>query len=287
MERRYEPGRRQYGQRYEPGRRQYRERGRSYRPDGEEYRILYQDIKPEERVRFMKDKKEFKGEDDNSPRQSSYYWFPNKDSQIKWYTDPYYRITPFDKYNRNFYHYKKACPKEIYRRYEKLQRASIIPYIKYKGLKYWLLGSFNDYPEVKTDFGGKCDQENTANMCSIRELSEETRGVLSGPIEEAIKDGLSIVYRGRNIDNRYTFFILVDVSNRLDALNKIQTNIEKAAINDPKGEEFGPIGFYRDTELFKGTDHKSGEKIYTTFALTDFINNIKRSKRKGNPLYDY
>ena len=212
------------------------------------------------------------GKNDNSPRVNWGIWFKNKATQIRWYTDPYFSNT------NNIYWYKEIKPETINNSidsYEKLVRSSFIPYIRINNKKYWLLGSFVDFPEIKVDFGGKCHIKEDPINCAIRELKEETFGVLVDPINKALKDNRATIFKGFNENNRYkdrrVIFILVDMTNRLDELDKIQSDIYNLTPKNNK-EKFGSLGFYSERDIYKGKDSNTGEQIYTSYALTDFIN---------------
>lgn len=209
---------------------------------------------------------------DRSPRVNWGMWFKDKRTQIRWYTDPTFRP------KNNILRYRKLQNPEKYinNRSEKLSRASYIPYIKdEEGEKYWLLGSFHDFPEIKVDFGGQCERFETALDCATRELGEETHQILTPDIISIIVgDGKYDVYRGYNTSGVVKIFIMLDITDRLDDLDEVQRRIDIATPADER-EKFGPLGFYQERELFKGLDHKNNTKIYTSLALTDFIRNYK------------
>ena len=251
-------------------------------------------------------RKNILGKNDQSPRLNWKTWFKNKPTQIRWYTDP--DFTSGD----NNYDYVRV-PTDNIKNYEKLIRASFIPYIVNNGEKYWLLGSFFDFPEIKVDFGGKCHhshnhnqshnqtqsqmnqpqhqtqsqmnqpqhqtQPETPTECAARELREETRGVLNAPLLETLANkDLVTIYKGytkddsnKNTDNR-TVFILINMTDHLSELDEIQKKIDSS--KNITNEEFGPLGFYKESNVYRGFDSNE-EPLYTSFALTDFINWIR------------
>lgn len=217
------------------------------------------------------------GLDDNSPRVNKFTWFKNKATQVSWYTDPTFRD------GAHTYTYREINPQEIYQtnRNEKIVRSSYIPYIKSDNdTIYWLLGSFHDLPEIKDDFGGKCERNESPERCATRELNEETLGVLTSSVKKALKTGKVRVIKGKNRNNskyhknKVVYFTLVDMTNLLEDLDAIQEKIKTAS--PITGETFGPLGFYRLDKLYSFRDHKTDERISTAFSLTDLIKNLRR-----------
>lgn len=214
---------------------------------------------------------------DDEPRISGGKLFMNKNIQYKWYTDP-----TFSKGNHT-YNYKKIKPENIYSRVEKrekLKRASYIPYIINKNNdNYWLLGSFHDFPDIKTDFGGACEYYESPNDCATRELKEETQNVLMEPIKNAIIEGKVTVFKGYNKNprsNDVVIFIMVNIDGNFEMLDDIQATIntkfrEKFAKKKPGLDDlFGPLGFYKEYNMFHFRDN-NGVPLHTAFNFTDFI----------------
>lgn len=158
--------------------------------------------------------------DPNGPRINGEHWFENKEAQINWYTDPWLR-------RKRFSYYEKVDPLIVSNRpFPRLNRSSYVPYIKTRsGKRYWLLGSFHDMPEIKTDFGGRCyewdkiknqriKQEKYAINCATRELKEETHGVLTKPILDTAKNDKKVTtYKGTDKrDGAKTIFTFVNMS---------------------------------------------------------------------------
>ena len=228
------------------------------------------------KVVYRKHEKDFEGKNDFSPRQNYHEWFPNKKTQIKWYTDPVFHSHNVNNKDNNLYRYKRVSPDEIYKFQPKVRRSSYIPYIVDKSEIYWLLGSFIDFPEIKVDFGGKCNEKKPYD-CSTRELKEETHGVLVKPIHQALKDNRATVFKGTNKKGATTFFIMVNMTDHLDELDEIQKEINIASVYKPvvTDEDFGPLGFYNEKDIYKGVDRKTGKNIYTAFTLTDFISKFR------------
>jgi hypothetical protein len=209
--------------------------------------------------------------DKRQPRVNEWTWFENEDTQIKWYTDPKFRdiknLLTYEIVNINYINDKNNIVK----------RSSYIPYIVNKGERYWLLGSFYDFPQIKVDFGGKCNtrRRETGYECATRETNEETSDVLTDYILPQINNiDLVRVYRGYNRSSPAdgsNLFIMIDMTNNIDSLDVINNKIDLAWTEkpDPKSETFGPLGFYSELDILTG-------KILTSFALTDFINNFKK-----------
>ena len=213
------------------------------------------------------------GYDDESPRVNGNLWFKNKPTQIDYYTDPDFAGAG------NRYSYQIINPmtlNETIDQNETLVRSSFIPYIIIDEQIYWLLGSFHDFPEVKVDFGGKCRKGENPIKCAFRELREETRGVLVEPVRQALADGRAVVFKGYNnhrsvkhYDKR-VIFILVNMTNQLDDLDKIQFSID--SVPTITKEKFGPLNFYAERDIFHGRDSQNrGIRLYTSYALTDFV----------------
>ena len=212
---------------------------------------------------------------DNDPRVSGHRYFINKNVQYRWYVDPTFK-------GNNTYNYIKIDPSRIYdrvKKYEKLERASYIPYITTTKGNYWLLGSFHDFNDIKVDFGGSCEKYENPNDCATRELGEETQKVLLDPVKDAVDQGKLTVFKGYNIhpdSNKRVIFIMVNIDGNFEMLDDIQATIdarfdEKFANKQPgKDDLFGPLGFHRENDVFrfKTSDNRT---LYTALNLTDFI----------------
>lgn len=237
---------------------------------------------PKQGVVFT-DSKDIPTVDNNKPRVNHRVWFANKDVQIKWYTDPDFAgsIQRNGKIKNNHFIYNRIDPNTL-NNYTasggRVRRASYIPFIKVEQHRYWLLGSFHDIPEIKVDFGGQCKPRESPGSCANRELDEETKGVYLEPIQRAIREGRTIVFRGTssgvNNISEHVIFILADMTNDLGDLdmmqykNQLQEKVD--ASNRVSSEIYGPLAFYREDLLMKGVDSNNGQRIYTAFSLTDF-----------------
>jgi len=227
------------------------------------------------------------------------FLYKDRDTQINWYTNPLFHQ------GNNIYHYERVPPNEIYRTIYNgdLERASYIPYIvSPSGERYWLLGSFHDFHEIKADFGGRCyewdnrgGKKNIQRVpvnCATRELREETHGVLVRPVSQAVNEHRAAVFKGTNTEDdilKTVVFIMVDMTNHLGELDLLQANKKlipmqrkiDSKISDMIGrgetpeEKFGPLGFYRESDILRGYD-ENGNPILTAFNLTDFIDNFNR-----------
>ena len=229
------------------------------------------------------DVKDVETDNDRSPRINHGMWFKDKPTQIRWYTDPTFAG------GANKYRYERinniANINDAISKSEWLVRSSYIPYIVIDGTKYWLLGSFFDFPEIKVDFGGKCERGEGPIPCASRELQEETRGVLNEPVRRALADGRGTIYKGYNLArsdknrNKRVIFIMVDMTDYLEDLDEIQKEIEQS--ERITNEKFGPLDFYREPDVLRGMDtRKNNNRIYTSLALTDFTKSF-RSLQKG------
>lgn len=232
---------------------------------------------------------------DSSPRVHHGVWFKNKATQIKYYSDPDFWLNRAFKSHGN-YTYEIQPASFVQNFSDGLTRASYVPFIikkegpSEKGERYWLLGSFVDYPEVKADFGGKCVKNETVESCATRELMEETEGVLVEPVLKVLYQGRALAYLGTDTsrgvtgaagitgsssgspDTKKIVFVMVNMTDHLEELDEIQEKINLRERNF--GEKYGPLGFYREADLKIGIDSKTGKRIYTSFALTDFIRNL-------------
>lgn len=198
------------------------------------------------------------------PRVNGGKWFRNYQAEINWYTDPATR--------KRQYEYQRIYPGD----YDKvlnstdIQRASYIPYIVMNGERFWLLGSFHDFPHIKTDFGGTCEKKyrETTYECANRELAEETRGVLLEPLKQTFEEEGGIVYLGQT-KKESVLFILVDITNHISRIEDMPLLRYKIDIAPPIGtEKYGPLGLYTERALVAGD-------ILTAYNLTDFLTYLR------------
>lgn len=236
-----------------------------------------------------------KGFNDNSPRVLNGMWFKNKRVQVEFYTNP--------KFRGKGDHYQWRLVNSFDVSFdENVRRSSFVPYIIHEGKRWWLLGSFHDIPEIKTDFGGACEQtENGIEdpvVCALRETREETIGTLNTYIHDALLQGNYTIYKGKNVSNnkkyrnRVQFITVVNVTKNnnyglaLDDIYKIRFEItmktkELRKSQDDKLEldqKFGFLNFYKEADIIRGKDSRNNEPIWTTLYLADFINGIFRKR---------
>ena len=226
-----------------------------------------------------------------SPRRQHNHWFPNKATQIRWYTDPVFHIygNQRNKSDVNLFEYELLeNPDEILNPHSKLKRASYIPYIRFNNDMFLLLGSFIDFPQIKVDFGGKCTyklpdgtmrKDKNPYQCATRELNEETHGVLVDPVIFALNRDRATVYKGVNRFGDINFFILIEMTGHLKQLDEVQDRINYNKLYDPvlsdsPDEEFGPLGFHRVSEIYNGRDSRGNPMLFP-FALTDFLSKVR------------
>ena len=169
-------------------------------------------------------------------------------------------------------------------------RSSFIPYfLGPDGMKYWVLGSFSDYPrDILMDFGGTCityvpplskkerargDYQESHYQhqfgCALTELNEESKGLLVKPVLRSLGVGNGVqVYRGKYRDE-YVWFVMVPVN-----YNEM-VNIVNVFVNTPNvltKEKLGPLGFYAEMDIIN-------KKHRTSRNLTDFVNYLRRFQR--------
>ena len=165
-----------------------------------------------------------------------------------------------------------CAPDEGYR----LVRSSIIPLVDIRGEKYWMLGSFHDYDgignPILTDFAGTCEnidrnKKCPATACAIRELSEESKGLLLTPILKSMRNKDKVaIFEGRNgILKEKIYFIFVSVEYE-DVWN-IPKHFARTNRLDGK-EKLGPIDFYPQSEIKEFT-------FRTAKNITDFIHFLR------------
>ncbi len=154
----------------------------------------------------------------------------------------------------------------------KLVRSSIIPLVDVRGEKNWLLGSFHDYEKtgnpILTDFAGTCENIDRnkgcpATACAIRELSEESKGLLLQPILKSMNDKNKVaIFEGRNgVYKEKVYFIFVSVE--YEEVWNIPEYFARTNRLDGK-EKLGPIHFYPQSEIKKFT-------FRTAKNITDFL----------------
>ena len=170
-------------------------------------------------------------------------------------------------------------------------RSSFIPTVIKDGERHWLLGSFHDFPnEILMDFGGSCvkwdpprkysqGQNQSKNLqhqfgCAMLELNEESKGLLVQPVLHSLGTVKPVVYRGTDRNrSEYVWFVLVQLP-----YEKV-VNIPAEFLVAPyvhEGEELGPLGFYKESDILGANfQHRTSQN------LTDFINYLKR---EHNPL---
>lgn len=163
-------------------------------------------------------------------------------------------------------------------------RSSFIPYVIIDNEKYWVLGSFHDFPkDILMDFGGSCilydppkkylhrNQRQLRHYqhqfgCAMLELNEESKGLLVKPVLKSLGTNEVSVYRGTDSNKReHIWFVMVPLD-----ISEV-TPIIEAFPTSPyvlKGEELGPLGIYKESDIIKGL-HR------TSRNLTDFVNYLR------------
>jgi hypothetical protein len=183
-----------------------------------------------------------------------------------------YQVVPWEKFLENTYDGYKTV------------RSSFIPYVVLNGEKYWVLGSFQDYPgDILMDFGGSCivwdPPRQYANGrqqrrhyqhqfgCAFLELNEESKGLLVQPVLRSLGTSKPVIYRGINNQYReYVWFAMVQLD-----YPEIQDIISRfpSAPYVLKKEKLGPIGLYKESDVING-------KYRTTRNLTDFLDFLRQ-----------
>ena len=146
------------------------------------------------------------------------------------------------------YQYKVIKLKDLNDDY-KLKRSSIIPFVKVNNQKYWLLGSFHDYEKtntpILTDFAGTCEKRDfgknrpAALECALRELHEESKGLLDDIVEKRLTEDNVVVFEGKNEQKKEKvifIFVLIDMK------EKEFENIQERFNQSYSKEKFGPLG---------------------------------------------
>ena len=169
----------------------------------------------------------------------------------------------------------------------KTVRSSFIPYVMQDDQRYWILGSFYDFPrDILMDFGGSCivydpprkflcpGQRQMRNYqhqfgCAMLELNEESKGLLVKPILRSLGANPVTVYRG--IDDRYKEFVwFVMVQLNYEEVKDIGSRFAEAPYIT--GEKLGPIDFYNELDILDPNG-----KYRTSRNLTDFVNYLQNS----------
>ena len=167
----------------------------------------------------------------------------------------------------------------------KTVRSSFIPYVMIDDERYWVLGSFHDYPkDILMDFGGSCIifdppkkylKKNQRQLrhyqhqfgCAMLELNEESKGLLVKPVMSSLGNGDGVsVYRGSDKEKReYVWFVMVPLD--YDEVKNVIGKFDDAPYV-LKGEKLGPLDVYKESEMLNKT-HR------TSRNLTDFVNYLK------------
>ena len=162
----------------------------------------------------------------------------------------------------------------------KTVRSSFIPYIIKNNEKYWILGSFHDFPkDILMDFGGSCiiwDPPKKSRHrerrryyqhqfgCAMLELNEESKGLLVKPVLRSLGEKTPIIYRGTDFNRKEdVWFVMVKLD--YDDLKGIGKEFDEAPYV-LKGEKLGPVDFYRESDIIDPDG-----KYRTSRNLTDFI----------------
>ena len=158
----------------------------------------------------------------------------------------------------------------------KLFRSSIIPIVNIDGVNHWLLGSFADYAEtgnpILSDFAGRCERYDMkepcpATACALRELNEESKGLLIGPVKEAMKNPRNVaVFEGVNEEvKEKVYFIFVSLKYEdVSEIPNLFSQTDMSEMNKNKKEKLGPLSFYKQTDI-------KSFKFRTAKNLTDFL----------------
>ena len=211
-----------------------------------------------------------------NPRTSSYSNNPNKKKGDN-YTIPKvqyeYEVVPWEVFLDNTYTGYKTV------------RSSFIPYTVIEGEKYWVLGSFHDFPrDILMDFGGSCvvwdppkkfaqGKHQTQNYqhqfgCAMLELNEESKGLLVQPVLRSLGTFKPLVYRGADRKNKeYVWFVMVPLP--YEIIKDIPTQFKDAPYI-LKGEELGPVDFYKESDILQ-------KNFRTSRNLTDFVDYLAQT----------
>ena len=166
----------------------------------------------------------------------------------------------------------------------KTVRSSFIPYVTINNERYWVLGSFHDFPkDILMDFGGTCiiwdppkkllsrGQQQKSHYqhqfgCAILELQEESKGLLVKPVLKSLGTQPIDVFLGTNdFHKEYVWFVMVPLDYQ-EVKNIV--NIFDKTVDVNKAEKLGPMGIYKESDILN-------KKFRTSRNLTDFVNYLK------------
>lgn len=199
--------------------------------------------------------------------------FKSKQEEKDFYSVPYY--------DNDFYQYQTATWNEymldLPRPYYTSIRSSFIPYTIINHEKYWLLGSFQDFPrEVLADFGGKCIIKSKGRKytdlqkpfgCAMLEVHEESKGLLDRAIMKSLANYQPEIYLGVNHEYKAKVWFIQLYIEPVEA-QYVVNNFRQAS--KVVSENFGPMDLYLYQDVLMAKDG-----IVTTHNLTDFLNYIK------------
>lgn len=180
-----------------------------------------------------------------------------------------YRELPYTGINGNYGENDKS------QKDYKMLRSSIIPIINMDGENYWLLGSFHDYvgigDPILTDFGGRKEKKTETPLdCALRELKEESKGLLTEPVLKALSykgnDRKVTVFEGRDDENKQKIYFFIVVLNYND-VKDIPKRFEKVPYLTK--EKLGPINFYPQNSI-------RSRGLRTSKNLTDFVSYLNQ-----------
>ena len=177
------------------------------------------------------------------------------------------------------YEYKQVKQEELckdkYKKY-KLFRSSIIPIVNIDGVNHWMLGSFADYADtgnpILSDFAGRCEsydlkEKCPVTSCAMRELEEESKGLLTKYVTEAMKNPRNVdVFEGINEEKKEVLYFIF-VSLKYEDVYQVPAQFSQtdmSELNKNKKEKLGPIAFYKQSDV-------KNFKFRTAKNLTDFI----------------
>ena len=165
-------------------------------------------------------------------------------------------------------------------------RSSFIPYVIKDGKRYWLLGSFHDFPrDILMDFGGSCiifdppRKQLKARQrqhryyqhqfgCAMLELNEESKGLLVQPVLKSLGENKPVIYRGADNKKReYVWFVMVELE--YNKKKDIPDKFEKAPYV-LRGEKLGPLDFYEESYILS-----QNSKYRTSRNLNDFVSYLQ------------
>ena len=170
----------------------------------------------------------------------------------------------------------------------KAVRSSFVPYVVHNGNRYWVLGSFHDYPkDILTDFGGSCiiwdpprkyaqDRRQRRDYQhqfggAMLELNEESKGLLVQPVLKSLGTQKPVVYRGTYEKKKeHVWFVMVELDYE-ETLNVVSKFADAPYVL--KDEPLGPIDFYKESLIVK-----SDSPYRTSKNLTDFVGYLRSLK---------